>query len=79
MVDKISILTLLTNLAAKEAELMWTRYASMLYASTALLGILSFALKERLFPVVIGVAFIGIVFSIAWLQMIRLSQFYYKR
>lgn len=79
MVDKISILTLLTNLAIKEAELMWTRYTTMLYASTALVGILSFALKEHLFSVVIGCALIGVVFSVIWLQMIRLSQFYYKR
>ena len=77
--DKISVLTLLFNLAMKEAELMWIRYTTMLYASTGLVGILSFAFKEEQIFIVMGCAVVGIVFSIVWLQIIQASQFYYKR
>ena len=77
--EKISIINLLENLAMKEAELMWIRYATMLYASTGLVGILSFALKEDIYFIVVGCSLIGILFSIVWINILRISKFYYDR
>jgi hypothetical protein len=77
--NKIGILKILTDLALKEAELLWKRYSTMLIASTGLVGILTFSLKEKLIQLTIGCSLMGIIFAITWLYIIKLSQFYYNR
>jgi len=79
MKEKIDILNTLTTLALKEAELLWTRYTTLLYASTGLVGILSFAIDNESKRIVIGIGVIGIILSFVWIQMIRLSSYYYQR
>jgi ABC-type anion transport system duplicated permease subunit len=80
MGDKnISLLVMLTDLANKEADLLWTRYSAMLYASTGLVGILSFALEQQLKSIAVGCAILGLIFALVWIQLIRLSSYYYQR
>jgi len=77
--DKIELLQILTELALREAELMWTRYSTMLYASTGLTGIVAFAVEQQSRPIRLGCAIIGLVLALVWIQMIRLSGYYYQR
>lgn len=79
MKEKIDILNTLTTLALKEAELLWTRYTTLLYASTGLVGILSFAIDNESKRIIIGIGVIGIILSLVWIQMICLSSYYYQR
>ena len=61
--EKIQILQILTELALKEAELIWTRYTTMLYASTGLVAILSFAAEKDLKFISFGTALIGLILA----------------
>ena len=60
-------------MSLKEAELMWIRFSAMLYASTGLIGVLSFALERQLQTIALGCIILGLIFSIVWIQQIRLS------
>jgi hypothetical protein len=75
----LSLLALLTDLALKEAELLWTRFSAMLYVSTGLIGVLSFALERQLKSIALGCVILGFIFAIVWVQMLRLSSYYYQR
>ena len=77
--EKIHLLELLTSLAQSEADLIWTRFSALLYASTGLLGILTFAVTRSSKGFSVFVALFGLLLSFVWLQMIRLSSYYYQR
>lgn len=77
--DKIQLLGVLTELALKEAELIWVRYTTMLYASTGLVGILAFSIEKGFNFVTLCTSLIGLALAIVWFQMIKLSGFYYQR
>jgi len=77
--EKISLFSVITQLALTEAQLLWTRYTTMLYANTGLIAILSFAIQRKLNAVISGCSIIGLILSIIWIQMIRLSSYYYQR
>lgn|GEM_PF-2949191 len=77
--DNISLFKVLTDLALKESDLLWTRFSAMLYASTGLVGILSFALEKQLKSIAWGCTILGLIFSLVWVQIMRLSSYYYQR
>lgn len=77
--EKISLLEILTELALTEANLIWTRFSAILYASTGLLGILAFAVERGNDVIPVFTAGFGLLLSVVWLQTIRLSSFYYQR
>lgn len=76
--EKISVLQILKDLSLKEADLIWKRFASMLYVNTGLLGVASFSIEKKQTAMVLGCAFVGIIISLVWFQIIRLSHYYYK-
>ena len=82
--EKLNVLKILTELALKEADLIWTRYTAMLYTSTGLIGIMTFSLEKQPNPsgirwLSLGCAIIGFIISIVWIQIFRLSRHYYLR
>lgn len=81
--EKLSLLEMLTELALKEADLIWTRYTAMLYTSTGLMGIMTFSLENQSSSNIrwlsLGCAVIGFVIAIVWMQIFRLSRYYYSR
>ena len=79
MNDKTGIFNVLTTLALKEAELLWVRYTTMLYTNTGLVAILAYALENKSTGLIVGIAVVGVIMSIVWVQMIRLSSYYYQR
>lgn len=76
--EKISILQILKDLSLKEADLIWKRFTSMLYVNTGLLGIVTFAIEKNQSAMILGCSLVGIVISIIWIQIIRLSRYYYR-
>lgn len=77
--DKIAILQLLEDMALKEANLIWRRFSTMLYASTGLFAIFAFSVKQNMDAVALGCAVFGVILSVCWFQIICVSNFYYER
>ncbi|MFH0909073.1 MAG: hypothetical protein V1929_09950 [bacterium] len=77
--DRLQLLSALNESARKEAELMWTRFQAMLFASTGLIAILAFALEKQLLWLIYATSILGIVFAVVWIQIMRLSRYYYDR
>lgn len=77
--EKLHLLEILSQLALTEANLMWTRFTTLLYASTGLLGILAFAIEGKNKTISLFCALFGLLLAAVWFQTIRLSSFYYER
>ncbi|MBT9147437.1 MAG: hypothetical protein DDT32_01192 [Syntrophomonadaceae bacterium] len=76
---KLEVLRYLSELAIKEADLIWLRYQTMLIASTGLIAILGYSIDKHIIWVSYAVSILGVVLALVWLQIHRLSQFYYQR
>ncbi|HEX8682951.1 MAG TPA: hypothetical protein VF707_11595 [Ardenticatenaceae bacterium] len=78
-INKFEVLKLLVELAEKESDRSWVRYSMMLYASTGLTAILSFAASSATPILSVAPAVAGIVIAIVWVRMNTLSYYYEHR
>lgn len=77
--NKIELLKTIQQLALTEGDRIWTRSATMLYASIGLVGILSFSLEKKIYCVALGCSIIGITISVSWIFVLRMSRYLYER
>ncbi len=83
--DKLKILKLLALFAEKESDRAWVRYATMLYANTGMIAILSLILSSEFlsnrfaFVFIVILSLVGIVSAIAWLKINSVSHYYEQR
>ena len=79
--DKLEILKLLALFAEKESDRAWVRYATMLYANTGMIAILSLILGSEFlsnrfaFVFIVILSLVGIVSAIAWLKINSVSHY----
>jgi hypothetical protein len=77
--QKLELLKLVSNLAESEANRAWSRYTVMLYANTALLGIVAWVLTNGAQAAAFPPAFAGALCSLAWWRITNLSDYYQSR
>lgn len=73
--NKLELAKFLSSVAESETNRGWTRFSTLLYVNTALLGMLAFALTVRASPASGLFALMGCVISVAWLRLVQASFF----
>ena len=79
MCNNIEILKLVSELAEKESDRFWTRYSTMLYATTVLVGIVSFSPSNYIIYILLLCSILGCVISFVWLIMVKWGLYYQDR
>lgn len=76
--EKLESLRIMEGMARHEAKLLWTRFMSVFYVHTAIIGIITFAYSAENKNLVLIFCAIGMILALVWLRLISLSGYYYK-